>query len=78
MILGDNKMMVIGSHLSFYYDFLMKNWTPGPNLKISRHSHACGKIKVKDEPMIITVCFVLFYLPLSSSTHRGLVMNFKR
>ena len=24
------------------------------------------------------VCFVLFYLPSSSSTHRGLVMNFKR
>ena len=55
MSLGDNKVMVIGNDLSFYYDFLMEKWTPGPNLKISRHGHACGKIKVKDEPMIITV-----------------------
>ena len=55
MILGDNEVMVIGNDLSFYYDFLMEKWTPGPNLKISRHGHACGNIKVKDEPMIITV-----------------------
>ena len=47
--------MIIGDRFSFYYDFSTDKWTSGPDLRVSRHGHACGHIKVKNELMIIAV-----------------------